>query len=410
MAIYFGILGVFLKHDQLAKLDHDIEQFMAHGIEYKNDTAFNDLALREFEMQFMNVMPYREYCEQKNKTPDTVSKWQEIPAVPSAAFKSHKLASFPLEKTVQTNITSGTTGRKNRGKVYRDKGSLALIIKANGMMTKEYLFPDIERIKILFLVPSPQIAPGMGMAIGMEEVRKQFGTDESAFLVTRTGLDVKSLLATIKQAEKTGEPLALIGATSALIYFLKECVREQLSFTLPPESRICDGGGYMGQFGECTKEEYFQLCSSVFGVDPEYCINVLGTAESSTNYFDNVLRNSRKYKETERYKEIPPWTRTMAVDPETLVPIEDGVIGLLRHYDLTNRAMIFGVQTDNLGMTHEGGFEIIGRWNREHGAYVLGYSGGMPSGKLFNKITDYLMTRKMVGLRKICQELENVHG
>ncbi len=398
-----------MDNKNVKQLDADILDYMVHGVDYDNQSLFNELALREFEIQFQNIEPYQEYCREKKRTPDSVTSWSEIPAVPSAAFKSHDLASFPLEKAVQSNFTSGTTGRKNRGKVYRDTGSLSLVLQANGAMTKEYLFPDVERMKIVFLVPSPKMAPGMGMAIGMEEVRKRFGTKDSAFLVGHTGLDVKKLLVAIKHAEKSGEPLAIIGATSALIYFLKECHKEQLVFNLPPGSRVCDGGGYMGQFGDCTKEEYFQLCSLIFGIAQEYCINVLGTAESSTNYFDNVLNNSLRACEDKRYKKSPAWTRTMAVDPETLEPVADGVIGLLRHYDLANRGMVLGVQTDNLGMTHKGGFEILGRWSHEHGAYVIGYSGGMPSGKLFNKITDYLMTRKVVGLSKICKVLEKAH-
>ena len=329
-----------------------------------------------------------------------VRDWREIPAVPSSAFKSHSLVSFPLEKAVQSNFTSGTTGRKNRGKVYRDQGALKLILKANGLLTKQYLFPDCERMKILLMVPSPKMAPSMGMAIGMEQVRKLFGTPESTFLVSPLGLDIKTLLYALKESEDTGEPLALIGATSCFIYFFNACCQEGVSFRLPPGSRVCDGGGYVGQFGDWTKEEFVAACEAVFAVPANHCVNVLGMAESSTNYFDNVLKNHVVGLDVPRAKESPPWTRTMVVDHKTLEPLAKGEIGLLRHYDLTNRAMVLGVQTDNVGVETENGFEMLGRWNKAKGGYVITYRGGMPSSKIFTTLTDFLMNRRIKGLAK----------
>ncbi|MDH5525117.1 MAG: hypothetical protein OEY01_14160 [Desulfobulbaceae bacterium] len=63
--------------------------------------------------------------------------------------------------------------------------------------------------------------------------------------------------------------MALIGATSCFIYFFQACKKENIVFSLPPGPRICDGGGYVGEFGDWAKES-------------------------------------------------PPWTRTLVVDHETL--------------------------------------------------------------------------------------------
>ena len=141
---------------ETAALDREIMAFLEQGLAHDDHEAFNTIALREFALQYENVAPFREYCDAKRATPANVSRWQDIPAVPSSAFKSHDLAAFPLEQAVQSNITSGTTGRKNRGKVYRDEGALELILKANGLLTKNYLFPDVERMKILLMVPRPR--------------------------------------------------------------------------------------------------------------------------------------------------------------------------------------------------------------------------------------------------------------
>lgn len=393
--------------DPVAALDQDIAAFMdQEGVTGQNDQGFNQLALREFALHFAQVAPFRDYCLEKKATPETVQHWRAIPAVPAAAFKNQVLASFPLEKTVQSNLTSGTTGRRNRGKIYRDQGSLALVTKANSLLTRTFLFPDVERMKIMLMVPSPKMAPGMGMAIGLEMVRQMFGLPGSAFLISPLGLDVHTLLAAIREAEESGEPLALIGATSCFIYFFNACRKEGISFRLPPGSRGCDSGGYFGQFGDWTKEEFFVQAEKILGISPHHWVNVLGTAECSTNYFDNVLANQVAGKKKERCKEIPSWTRVMVVDPESLEEVPHGQPGLLRHYDLTNRAMILGVQTDNVGVAVEGGFEILGRWCKEKGGYVITYSGGHPYGRVFTTLTDYLMNRRLAKLGRYYAQLE----
>lgn len=385
-------------YDVIHALDHDVAEFIDSGL--NDERLFNELAIREFTIQYNNLLPYKEYCLEKKVTPDNIQRWQDIPAVPSAAFKTHNLASFPLEKTVQQYLTSGTTGRRNRGRIYRDEGSLMLVKKANSLLTRTYLFPDIERMKIMLMAPSPDTAPVMGMAIGLELVRQMFGTTDSAFLVSPLGLDVETLIKAIKEAEETGEPLSLIGATSCFIYFFKACKQEGISFKLPSGSRCCDSGGYVGQFGNYTKEDFFEMGEQILGIPAHYWVNVLGTAECSTNYFDNVISNFQKGITAPRFKESPPWTRTIVVSPDTLEPVPNGTPGLLRHYDLTNRAMVLAVQTDNVGVAIDSGFEILGRWCKEKGGYVITYSGGHPAGRFFTNITDYLMTRKIASIGK----------
>jgi hypothetical protein len=124
--------------------------------------------------------------------------------------------------------------------------------------------------------------------------------------------------------------------------------------------------------------------------------------ESSTNYFDNVLRNSiTTGKNLPRNKEIPPWTRTVVVDTKEFNGVPQGEIGLLRHYDLVNRAMVFAVQTDNLGYRTDEGFEIIGRWDKQRGAVGVDPDArGHPGGKIVTQLTDLLMRRGLSSIGK----------
>lgn len=344
------------------KLDSDLYGFIQNGLTGANDELFNELALREFAVQFHNIEYYKKLCLEKGISPATVKAWQEIPAVPSADFKKMVLAAFPLHETELALMTSGTSNPANPGKIYRDKRCVEMYFLANRIMTKEYLFPDIEKMRILLMVPSPKVAPAMGMATGLEQMRQYFGTEDSRYLISPEGMEWEQLFAALQESEESCRPVAIVGATSGFVYMFNFFRDQGLKFSLPPDSRICDGGGYMGTFGECSREEYLSMCSEFLGVPPELCVNTLGTVESATNYFDNILRNhSLGSKGVPRFKECPPWTRTIVVHPQTGERLERGQIGILRHYDLVNRANVMVVQTDNLGYETAGGFEIIGR-------------------------------------------------
>ncbi len=384
-----------LESDFVKKLDKDIHEFVLKGLDNQDEDRFNELALREFELQYNTIEPYRDYCKSKKVFPETITNWKEIPAVPSLAFKKFILTSFPIEKAKHVYFTSGTTDPLSKGKIYRDEGAVDLINAANGLLTRKYVFPDVERMKILLMTPSPKMAPGIGMAIGLERVRTGFGTPESTYLITKRGLNVELLLKSLIESEKTGEPIALIGSTSGFIYFFNACEKDGIRFRLPKGSRICDGGGYMGQFGECSKEEYFEKCYRILGVEEHYCINVLGMGEISTNFFDNVLKDYLNGKAGKRYKVIPPWTRAEVVDINNFQRLPKGETGLLRHYDLINRAMVMAVQTDNLGFETEEGFEIIGRWKKKAGKLDAEEIKSAHGGKVITQMVNFLLKRNL---------------
>ena len=389
------------------ELDESILSYIDIGMDHDDEKEFNRIALQEFELQFNTIPVYRKYCLQKGKTPDNAAQWQDIPAVPSKAFKEFIMATFPVDQAEHAYFTSGTTDPHKKGKIYRDPAAVKLINAANGFLTRRFVFPDQEKMKILLMTPSPQIAPGIGMAVGLERLRVQFGTPESAYLITRRGLNLELLLESLIHAEQSGEPLALIGSTPGFIFFFRACERDGISFKLPPGSRICDGGGYLGQFGECSREEYFDLCHRYLGVAEHYCINVLGMGEVSTNFFDSVLHDYLSGSRTKRFKVIPPWTRTEVVDIDTLQPLPLGEIGLLKHYDLANRSMVMAVQTDNLGYMDDNGFDIVGRWKKKPGKLEGEEIRGSHGGKIMTQLIEFLLKRNLKKLGKINDKLSS---
>ena len=354
------------------RLTEDILGFIAAGVDAELP-SFNEYSLRLFALQYENNKLFREFCDVKKVRPGDIDRWEDVPMVYNDIFKTHLVASFPLEEAVMSCLTGGTTSITQRGRIFRDEDGKRLVFAANKMMTGSYLFPDFEegkRCRILILAPSPELAPSMGMAIGMDQTRLAFGTPDSMFLLGKTGIDIKALLKALRESEASGVPVALIGATSAYVYFFQACRRKKITFKLPAGSRICDGGGYRGRFGIVTRDDYYRMVQEILGIPNHYCVNVLGEAETATNLFDDALRRHVKgLPPRKRTRPVPPWSRVRAMNIDNLKPLPEGEVGLLAHWDLANVPTVLCLITDNLGYTTDdgSGCEMVGRAKLENG-------------------------------------------
>lgn len=367
-----------------AELDQKISAVIDRGLDARDDAEFNRLALEIFAYQYEQNEYYRQLCDRMGVSPASIRSWEEMPALPTRAFKESIVASIPAENSEFALMTSGTSDPNLRGKVFQDKGSLANIIKANVLVTKTYCFPEHERMTLGLLIPPPTLVPGMAMAFGMGFLLQSFGNERSRYFISEKGLDIAGLCEFLAASQATGEPICLTGATSGFVILFNHLRETGGKYQLPAGSRVLDGGGYQGTFGNCSREDFYRMCGEFLSV-PEYqCINGLGMAECGTNYIDCVLADHLAGRQRERQKITPPWTRTVIVGMRTGKPLPKGEIGLIRHYDLTNRATVLAVQTENLGYLTDDGFEIIGRADQVTSvkdiAFVLGQRQGGAAG------------------------------
>jgi hypothetical protein len=123
-----------------------------------------------------------------------------------------------------------------------------------------------------------------------------------------------------------------------------------------------DTGGYKGRSREYGKEELYALVTDRLGVPPTHIVNMYGMTEHGTQFLDAVLRDHcRGRRGLVRYKVVPPWARTLVVDPDTMAERPPGERGLLLHFDLINRASALAVLTEDVGHAVGDGFELLGR-------------------------------------------------
>ena len=347
-------------------LHRDIKILIETGYDRARDEAeFNDIALRLFRFQYENCEPYKRFCDSKNLTPTVVDKWEHIPALPADAFKYNDIACFPLEKAERVFMTSGTSDPQKRGRSYRDASNMELFDAAVKAAYAQYLAPDDRRMKGILISPPPDFMPESPIMYDIGLLVDGFAT-EAMYAIGRGGFDMGALLASLRQAEATGEPIIFGGASFGFIPFLDLCRAEGMSFRLPEGSRSVDGGGYKGRSRGLPKDEFIALTSEILGIPDECIINLLGLTESASVYLDNVFMNRIRGVTDSRYKLNHPWTRTVVIDPETLrepVPrrLPKGERGILRHCDLANRSTVMAIQTEDIGYEIGDGFEIIER-------------------------------------------------
>jgi hypothetical protein len=340
----------------------------------KSEGRFEEIALEVFEFQYRSIEPYQRLCRRRGKTPETVERWREIPAVPADAFKHFSLFAGAPDLLAKTFRSSGTTDPRSSSKAHFSRTGLELMDSAVVANASRMLFRDGLCTRILALAPNPETAPHMIMVHGMNEMIARFGAEGSRFCIGAAGFDVKSLLDELRQCEKDGTPVTLMGSSFGFVHLFDAMEDQGIRCSLPDGSRLMDAGGYKGRSRELDRDEFVRWTRALLGLQPERVVNLLGMTELASQIYDGGLASSfrRVARASEPgMKESPHWVRTRIVDPTNL---ESGDLaevreasrpGLLRHLDLANVERPMVIQSDDIGRWGEGvegsGFEILRR-------------------------------------------------
>jgi hypothetical protein len=324
-----------------------------------SESDFAALALRVFHYQFDHNAPYRAYCERRGATPTSVRHWLAIPAVPTAAFKAVRLVTdaAPPQAVFRTSGTTG--GPQRRGEhILPD---LALYDAALLAGFRAHLLPDGARLPILSLVPSPSLQPDSSLSHMAGQVVTHLGAPGSGFFVGPDALDTAGLSRSLRDAEAHGRPVCILSTSLALLHLLDDLDAEAARFALPPGSRLMDTGGFKGRERVVGRDELYAQVAETLGIPAAWAVNEYGMTEMSSQFYDAVAGEPGAVELGERLYRGPSWVRTRAVDPETLAILPIGETGILRHWDLANLGSVLALQTEDLGVIRQGGFELHGR-------------------------------------------------
>jgi len=352
------------------ELRTEILECCRQGAEPLADDAFNHLALRVFAHNVQAVPAYRAYCAARDRTPDTVDHWTRIPAVPTAAFKELPLhdAAAGVERVFRT---SGTTrGPERRGQ--HPVADLTLYRASLRTTFEAFLLPDGARPRILSLMPPAATIPDSSLAFMITDVVDTFGGPGSRSFADPDGLRYTALDQAVAEAVEEGAPVMLLGTSSAFIHWLDRMAEAGRAFRLPTGSRLMDTGGFKGRGRRLEPRELRGVYADRLGLPAWACVNEYGMTELLSQYYDDALlgrgpalpdpaEGPAPDPDGPRRKRGPGWLRSVAVDPETLAPLPDGEMGLLRHVDLANLFGVAAVQTEDLGRVEDGALILEGR-------------------------------------------------
>ena len=333
------------------------------------EADFSALAHELFTLQFAHVAPYRSLCEARRVTPDSLTDWRQIPAVPTAAFKELDLTSLtPAERTGVFHSSGTTEHRPSRH--FHSAESLVVYEASLLAWFERHVRPDARTDKsparFLCLAPPPEQAPHSSLVYMFAAVSRAFGAPDSCFLASAGAdnswsLDSAAALAGLRHAEQTNQPLLLLGTAFMFVHLLDTLAQHDLAITLPPGSRVMETGGYKGRSRELPKAELHALITARLGIPPAAIICEYGMSELSSQAYDRVAGAPSILSPQSSIFSFPPWARALVTSPETGREVADGETGLLRIFDLANVRSVMAIQTEDLAVRRGDGFELLGR-------------------------------------------------
>jgi hypothetical protein len=322
---------------------------IARFIAAPDDTAFEELALATFAFQYREIAPYRSLCEALGASPDTVTDWRQIPAVPTLAFKTLRLcAGEPLE----VFRSSGTGGERS----VHHHPFPELYRQAVDASFPHFCLPHLDAPPMLALVPERGQLPDSSLAFMVDHVLRRWGGDGSGYAFGPRGIDFAAARSWLSARQRGGRPVLLLATSFALAQLLETLERRGLRFRLPAGSVLFDTGGFKGKHREVARSELLEAAGDRLGILPGQVVREYGMTElSSQCYTPNLVGGN-----PERFVG-PPWVRVRCLDPETLEEAAPGEAGLLAVLDLANLGSALHLLTEDLGRCGEEGFHLLGR-------------------------------------------------
>jgi hypothetical protein len=224
--------------------------------------------------------------------------------------------------------------------------------------------------------PGPQPRDALGISLRLATARQAAHATTSAFVgqVADDGswiLDFDVIVQKVKAACDKVTPVTLLGTAFSFVHLLDFMEEQNLSFRLPPGSRVMETGGYKNRSRMLPKAELHALITERLGIPQSHIVCEYGMSELSSQAYDGVasdkwhvtgdLGTSRHLSPVTCHFEFPPWARAQIISPETNREVADGETGLIRVFDLANVFSVMAIQTEDLGVRHGDGFELLGR-------------------------------------------------
>lgn len=311
---------------------------------------FNSLALQVFHYQYQQCQPYQRYCNQLNKRPENISRWQDIPAVSTEVFREFTLTTLPISRAKYIFQTSGTS-QETKGKHYYHEMTLydaairSSFMKGLGLSTKkEYCF----RV----LTPSFSEVSTSSLFYMFQQVLSWYGDVSSQYYFKNGELDCEQLVMDLQRDEKENRSIVLLGTAFSWVNFFDYLEEKGIKLKLSSECRLMETGGLKGKTRSVTRQALYGMFETHLGLSLNHCYSEYGMTELSSQSYSKP--NSHCFMS-------PPWMPVQIINPETGKEVGVGETGLVQFFDLANLTAVSAIITSDLAIKHSDSFELIGR-------------------------------------------------
>ena len=297
----------------------------------------------------------------------------DIPPVPSDAFRLARVATFAPELDALRFFTSGTTGAERGTHVMRRSDTYEQLSLAFG---RQALLAPQATALVIALAPPLTTPPSSSLGYMLARFMEAFdggpldpletGTLADApgrWLLGEDGINLAGLEHAARVASHTRRPLLVLGTAFALVRLLDDLAGARLP--LPAGSLVMQTGGFKGRTREVSMEELREGVSFAFQLGPGRVVGEYGMTELTSQLYEGTIRESAL---AARHPEAAPgvyfephWLRVTPVDPLSLLPVAEGEVGLARFIDLGNVDSAVSVVTQDLVRRVDGGIQLVGR-------------------------------------------------
>jgi len=303
----------------------------------KSDEQFNEIALRIFEFQKVNIPIYGDFVKYLDiKNP--IDHYTKIPFLPIEFFKTHQIINSKGAIDIVFS-SSGTTGSKTSKHYVKD---VNWYIKSYRKAFTRF-YGDLENLCIIALLPNYLEREGSSLIYMVEDLINQSKHPDSGFLLYEHDI----LFNKLQRLKQNGQKTILIGVTYALLDFIE---KYKIDF---PELIVMETGGMKGKRKEMVREELHQILRTGFGV-----------SRIHSEYGMTELL-SQGYSSGNGIFESPNWMKIITRDiNDPLTILKGNKTGGINVIDLANVYSCSFIATQDLGkVISTNRFEVLGRFD-----------------------------------------------
>jgi hypothetical protein len=325
--------------------------------------GFDALALAILGYQADRVPAYARLLAAAGVDPRRVESPRALPAMPTEAFRLARIAAHEPACDQVVFRTSGTTGPSRGVHALSTTETYERASLAWGRWA--LFFDDPKPLTAIVLAPraDPAVSGESSLNFMMQLFASSFATGAHYLQAgARSLIDGEKWQRICASISKAGTPVVIMGTSFAFVHALDALRGARFAF--PPGSRAMHTGGFKGRSREVEPDVLQGQMAEAFGLDAKAIVGEYGMTELTSQLYEGTLRAHRGWAAASDQHGVfvpPPWMRVVAVDPDTLRPLAEGEVGILRFEDLANVDSALAVQTADRGRCSGNGVELLGR-------------------------------------------------